>query len=56
MQLMMAKKTESALVSGALLSELRGLIESARRHVAQTANATQTMLFGMSGNVFSAKC
>lgn len=41
----MAKKTEPALDSGALLSELRGLIESARQHVAQTANATQTMLY-----------
>lgn len=40
----MAKKTEPALASGALLSELRGLIDSARRHVAQTANATLTML------------
>ncbi len=29
----------------ALLTELRGLIESARQHVAQTANATQTMLY-----------
>ncbi len=28
-----------------LLTELRGLIESARQHVAQTANATQTMLY-----------
>ena len=42
---MMAKKAEPALASGVLLSELRGLIESARRHVAQTANATQTMLY-----------
>lgn len=41
----MAKKTEPALASGALLSELRGLIDSARRHVAQTANATLTMLY-----------
>lgn len=29
----------------ALLSELRGLIEQARRHVAQTANSTLTMLY-----------
>ena len=29
----------------ALLAELRGLIESARQHVAQTANATLTMLY-----------
>nr|WP_241131345.1 PDDEXK nuclease domain-containing protein [Achromobacter xylosoxidans] len=28
-----------------MLTELRGLIESARQHVAQTANATQTMLY-----------
>jgi predicted nuclease of restriction endonuclease-like (RecB) superfamily len=41
----MAKKAEPALASGALLSELRGLIESARQHVAQTANATLTMLY-----------
>ncbi|MCL2831252.1 MAG: PDDEXK nuclease domain-containing protein [Betaproteobacteria bacterium] len=31
--------------SDALLTELRGLIESARQHVAQTANATLTMLY-----------
>jgi predicted nuclease of restriction endonuclease-like (RecB) superfamily len=31
--------------SSALLTELRGLIESARQHVAQTANATLTMLY-----------
>jgi len=41
----MAKKTEPALASSALLSELRGLIEAARQHVAQTANATLTMLY-----------
>jgi predicted nuclease of restriction endonuclease-like (RecB) superfamily len=41
----MAKKAEPALASGTLLSELRGLIESARQHVAQTANATLTMLY-----------
>lgn len=45
----MAKKTEPALASGALLSELRGLIESARQHVAQTANATLTMLYWQVG-------
>ena len=38
----MGKKTESALPPNALLFELRGLIESARQHVAQTANATLT--------------
>ncbi|MBN8284968.1 MAG: hypothetical protein J0L98_17525, partial [Zoogloea sp.] len=41
----MAKKAEPALASNALLSELRGLIEVARQHVAQTANATLTMLY-----------
>ncbi|MBS0464385.1 MAG: DUF1016 family protein [Proteobacteria bacterium] len=41
----MAKKTESTLTGAALLSELRGLIDAARQHVAQTANATQTMLY-----------
>ena len=30
--------------AGRLLTELRGLIEQARTHVAQTANAAQTML------------
>lgn len=42
-----ARKT-SALAPrepAALLTELRGLIESARQHVAQTANATLTMLY-----------
>jgi hypothetical protein len=29
----------------ALLTELRGLIEAARQHVAQTANATLTMQY-----------
>lgn len=41
----MAKNTEAASASGALLSELRGLIEAARQHVAQTANATLTLLY-----------
>ena len=41
----MAKQTEPASTSNALLSELRDLIESARQHVAQTANATLTMLY-----------
>ena len=41
----MAKKTEPALTSNALLAELRGLIDTARQHVAQTANATLTMLY-----------
>lgn len=31
--------------AGLLLTELRSLIESARQRVAQTANATQTMLY-----------
>lgn len=33
----------------ALLSELRGLIEQARQHVAQTANSTLTMLYWQMG-------
>jgi hypothetical protein len=47
----MAKKTEPAIVptastqSTALLTELRGLIDSARQQVAQTANTTLTMLY-----------
>lgn len=45
----MGKKTESASTPNALLFELRGLIESARRHVAQTANATLTMLYWQVG-------
>lgn len=38
---------QTPLASGAqnLLSELRGLIDQARRHVAQTANAAQTLLY-----------
>ena len=31
----MAQKTEPALTSGALLTELRGLIDAARQHVAK---------------------
>lgn len=34
-----------AKTEAALLSELRGLIEQARQHVAQTANSTLTMLY-----------
>lgn len=50
----MAKKTDAKRVSAsptpsatqqALLSELRGLIDTARQHVAQTANAALTMLY-----------
>lgn len=41
----MVKKVEPMLAADALLSELRGLIETARQQVAQTANATQTMLY-----------
>ncbi len=41
----MAKKADPALASNALLSELRGLIEAARQHFAQAANATLTMLY-----------
>ena len=41
----MTKKLTRAEYSSALLTELRDLIESARQHVAQTANATQTMLY-----------
>ena len=40
----MAKKTDPALSAGHLLTELRGLIDTARQQVAQTANATLTML------------
>ena len=50
----MAKKTDARMGAApppqsatqkTLLTELRGLIESARQHVAQTANATLTMLY-----------
>lgn len=50
----MAKKTDPHAThisypadneSSALLTELRGLIDTARQHVAQTANATLTMLY-----------
>ncbi len=34
-----------AKTEAALLSDLRGLIEQARQHVAQTANSTLTMLY-----------
>lgn len=49
------KGPPSVTVSGtptasvALLTELRGLIESARRHAAQTANATLTLLYWQVG-------
>jgi len=38
-----------AKTAAALLSELRGLIEQARQHVAQTANSTLTMLYWRMG-------
>ena len=41
----MVKKTEPALAPNALLTELRSLIDAARQHVAQTANATLTLLY-----------
>ena len=41
----MAKKTDPALAADSLLNELRGLIDTARQHVAQTANTTLTMLY-----------
>ena len=34
-----------AKTEATLLSDLRGLIEQARQHVAQTANSTLTMLY-----------
>jgi predicted nuclease of restriction endonuclease-like (RecB) superfamily len=42
---MATSKPISPKQTDALLAELRGLIESARQHVAQTANATLTMLY-----------
>ena len=41
----MTKKTEATLTTGTLLTELRGLIDSARWYVAQTTNAALTMLY-----------
>ena len=40
------------LSSTGLLSELRGLIEQARQHVAQTANSTLTLLYWKVGDRF----
>ncbi|MCL1960648.1 MAG: PDDEXK nuclease domain-containing protein [Desulfovibrionaceae bacterium] len=53
----MATAARPALLkqSGALLAELRGLIESARQHVAQTANATLTMLYWRIGHRIGAE-
>ncbi len=42
---MATRKPATPRQADALLLELRGLIESARQHVAQMANATQTMLY-----------
>lgn len=41
----MSRKTTPAKPAVTLLVELRSLIEAARTHVAQTANATLTMLY-----------
>lgn len=41
----MTRNAEPAWPTNTLLTELRGLIDAARLHVAQTANATQTMLY-----------
>jgi len=42
---MTTNKPIPSKLTGMLLADLRGLIESARAHVAQTANATLTMLY-----------
>ena len=42
-------RNKPAPPADALLAELRGLIEAARQHVAQTANATLTMLYWRMG-------
>jgi predicted nuclease of restriction endonuclease-like (RecB) superfamily len=42
---MATRKLTTPEQADVLLTELRSLIESARQHVAQTANATQTMLY-----------
>lgn len=39
-----------------LLDELRGLIEAAREHVAQTANAALTMLYWHMASASERKC
>ena len=41
--------TNTAKTDAVLLTELRGLIEQARQHVAQTANSTLTMLYWQVG-------
>jgi predicted nuclease of restriction endonuclease-like (RecB) superfamily len=52
----MAKRRPALHGKGdALLLELRGLIESARQHVAQTANATLTMLYWRIGHRIGAE-
>ncbi|MFN7352722.1 MAG: YhcG family protein [Burkholderiales bacterium] len=45
----MTKIAKTAKTEAALLSELRGLIELARHHVAQTANSALTMLYWQMG-------
>jgi hypothetical protein len=42
---MTKKPSKQVTVTAPLLDDLRGLIEAARQHVAQTANATLTMLY-----------
>lgn len=46
----MVREVGTVKDSPALLAELRGLIESARQHVAQTANTTLTMLYWRIGH------
>ena len=50
---MAARKPALPPLPGTLLSELRGLIESARQQVAQAANATLTMLYWRIGQRIS---
>lgn len=45
----LSASTATELSGTALLGELRGLIEQARQHVAQTANSTLTMLYWQMG-------
>jgi len=46
---MATSKPAASNQAGPLLAELRGLIDAARQHVAQTANATLTMLYWQVG-------
>ena len=49
-------KASPAATTTGLLDDIRSLIDSARAHVAQTANATMTLLYWRVGSASGERC